>query len=400
MAIKKRIRRKIRRKAPSVRRSPSSGPAQAAKVGGSDLMVGGVMDPAEKAADQMADRALSAQAPVTGTAPTGGGALHRKCADCAAEDDGKEVKRAATPAPVTAPGASSAPASKPAAQAVNSIGSGRRMNRSERAFYEPRFNRDFSDVRIHDGPTAARATRALDARAFAHGRDIAFAPGEKTPKTMAHELAHVVQDDGVTRRVCASGATVGKGKFKIKPIVVADDNGKNPTSFPSTQKLKDIFGKCCLKVGVGSTAKIKKSSFKTLDFDGSTLSAEGTKLIKKKRRGSSIEVYIVENFKNGGTIGKNIGGGGFTVFSGQKKASVVLVNGTDPTVLAHEVAHAHGAGHALGTSSSGNPTVAKPSGSHSVAVSENVSKEVCDKARGSAHTKGAKAKGKCCQDLS
>ena len=66
---------------------------------------------------------------------------------------------------------------------------------------EPRFGYDFSQVRVHHDPAAARA---LDARAFTIGGDIVFGADGYTPATsdgrrlIAHELAHVVQDPGGT----------------------------------------------------------------------------------------------------------------------------------------------------------------------------------------------------------
>ena len=205
MASPKRTRRKLRRKAPAVRRAGGPGPAPAARgSAASDLVVGGAMDPAEKAADHMADRALSGRAPAINppvSSPTA--AVHRKCADCAKEDKDKSpLQRApAAPTPRLASGTAAAPAPKTAATAVGAMAGGRRMTRGERSFFEPRFGRDFGAVRIHEGPAAATATRALGARAFAKGSEIAFAPGQRDTRTMAHELAHVVQDDGALRRL-------------------------------------------------------------------------------------------------------------------------------------------------------------------------------------------------------
>lgn len=64
------------------------------------------------------------------------------------------------------------------------------------------FGRDFSDVRIHTDSEAAVAATRMNARAFTIGNDIAFAGGEYAPGTivgdalLAHELAHVAQQDG------------------------------------------------------------------------------------------------------------------------------------------------------------------------------------------------------------
>jgi Domain of unknown function (DUF4157) len=68
-----------------------------------------------------------------------------------------------------------------------------------RAFFEPRFGRNFSDVRIHTGEPATRSAEAMNAMAYTLGRDIVFGAGQYTPSTaagkrlLAHELTHVVQ---------------------------------------------------------------------------------------------------------------------------------------------------------------------------------------------------------------
>lgn len=72
----------------------------------------------------------------------------------------------------------------------------------ERGFFERRFGRDFSSVRVHRDGTAGASARALGARAYAHGNDIVFGAGHYSPSSrsgralLAHELAHVVQQGG------------------------------------------------------------------------------------------------------------------------------------------------------------------------------------------------------------
>ncbi|MCC5659038.1 DUF4157 domain-containing protein [Nostoc sp. XA010] len=64
-----------------------------------------------------------------------------------------------------------------------------------RGFMEPRFDNDFSRVRVHTGSEAVQMNRELGAHAFAHGSDIYFGAG-KSPgnnELTAHELTHVVQ---------------------------------------------------------------------------------------------------------------------------------------------------------------------------------------------------------------
>ena len=83
-----------------------------------------------------------------------------------------------------------------------------------RRYFEPRFGWDFSKVHIHADSDAARGAQAIQARAYTQGRDIVFGAGEYTPATnegrrlVAHELAHVVQQEGGYPTGHASGATI------------------------------------------------------------------------------------------------------------------------------------------------------------------------------------------------
>jgi hypothetical protein len=64
---------------------------------------------------------------------------------------------------------------------------------------ESRLRHDFSSVRVHAGTEAAKAARAIEARAYTQGQNIVFGHGEYAPGTaegtrlLAHELTHVVQ---------------------------------------------------------------------------------------------------------------------------------------------------------------------------------------------------------------
>jgi Domain of unknown function (DUF4157)/A nuclease family of the HNH/ENDO VII superfamily with conserved AHH len=125
------------------------------------------------------------------------------------------------PAGTLGPGRTTSPESGEAA--VGSIlggdagGPGQPLDPNARSFFEARFGYDFSGVRIHAGRGAARAARAISARAFTVGNDIAFAEGSYDSATaagrklLAHELTHVVQrswipDGGVVHRQDSSGA--------------------------------------------------------------------------------------------------------------------------------------------------------------------------------------------------
>ncbi len=90
---------------------------------------------------------------------------------------------------------------------MRNLGAGAPLPASELAFFGPRFGHDLSAVRIHTGAQANDASRAIAARAFTLGNDVAFANGEYRPGTaggralIAHELTHTVQQtDGQTLR--------------------------------------------------------------------------------------------------------------------------------------------------------------------------------------------------------
>ncbi len=77
--------------------------------------------------------------------------------------------------------------------------SGQPLDPATRAFMEPRFGHDFSQVRVHTDHRAAASSQSIRALAYTAGRDIVFAADRYSPQTesgkrlLAHELAHVVQ---------------------------------------------------------------------------------------------------------------------------------------------------------------------------------------------------------------
>lgn len=85
---------------------------------------------------------------------------------------------------------------------------GRPLPHTTRREMATRFGRDFTGVRLHDGPAAARTARGLDAAAYTVGSDVVVGEGFDHTSVegrllLVHELAHVVQRTG------ARSATVG-----------------------------------------------------------------------------------------------------------------------------------------------------------------------------------------------
>jgi hypothetical protein len=128
----------------------------------------GANDAHEKAADQMADRAMRAP-------------------------DNQ---------------ASNAPAQQQRAGSAPGDPSGRPLPSPLREVMERRFGADFSGVRLHTDSAATAATRAVHARAFTTGQNIALAADYRdlgsgpVRRLLAHELAHTLQQasGGVIRR--------------------------------------------------------------------------------------------------------------------------------------------------------------------------------------------------------
>jgi hypothetical protein len=86
------------------------------------------------------------------------------------------------------------------ARAANALrGGGAPLDSTSRSFFESRFERDFSGVRVHTDPRAAESARQMNALAYTTGHDVAFAAGRYAPSTpsgrrlLAHELTHVVE---------------------------------------------------------------------------------------------------------------------------------------------------------------------------------------------------------------
>jgi len=88
---------------------------------------------------------------------------------------------------------------------INSIrGDGQPLSESNRAFFESRFDADFSGVKVHTGANANHLAKSINAKAFTVGRDVVFGSGQYSPESssgkqlLAHELTHHLQQMGRT----------------------------------------------------------------------------------------------------------------------------------------------------------------------------------------------------------
>jgi hypothetical protein len=142
------------------------------------LTVGQVDDPLEHEADRIADQ-------VVGTAA-----------------DGLAASRATTTqiGQKKTPDGARAPLGEAPALVHDVLRSpGHLLDAATRAFFEPRFGRDFSEVRVHSDARAGESANHINGLAYTVGNNIVFGPSRFAPGTgggrrlLAHELAHVVQ---------------------------------------------------------------------------------------------------------------------------------------------------------------------------------------------------------------
>ncbi|WP_428242851.1 eCIS core domain-containing protein [Gynuella sp.] len=92
------------------------------------------------------------------------------------------------------------------AQIRSSMTGGEPLPLSVRKFMEPRFNADFSNVRVHKDGEAAKLNTQVNAKAFAVHNHIFFGKDQYQPDSddgkelMAHELTHTIQQGGAVQR--------------------------------------------------------------------------------------------------------------------------------------------------------------------------------------------------------
>jgi hypothetical protein len=99
-------------------------------------------------------------------------------------------------------GAQRAPATAgdAAQSAIDGKGAGQPVDPGLAAAVGAQTGANVADARVHSDPLSQRSTRAMGARAFAHGNDVFLGPGERADDQtlMAHELTHVAQQRGGT----------------------------------------------------------------------------------------------------------------------------------------------------------------------------------------------------------
>ena len=101
----------------------------------------------------------------------------------------------------------------------------------QRAYFEPRFRQDFSDVRLHADGEATNAARGIGARAYTHGHDIAFAHSMVNTRLLAHELTHVVQQRGGNQTIQRQPVDAGEIEMPMEWAFAADSRRANDVRY-------------------------------------------------------------------------------------------------------------------------------------------------------------------------
>jgi hypothetical protein len=173
----------------------------------SSIKVSSPTDPAEKEADTTAKKIMRMSAPASfGSIQTSTGVTEQKIQPQMRSpyisrfaDSGIFTQRQAEAGQPTV-------TSNMAADIQNSTSAGSPLPPSVRSFMEPRFQADFSNVKIHTGDNSAKLNRQLNAQAFTTGNQIFFGKDKFQPESadgkelIAHELTHTIQQGAAIQR--------------------------------------------------------------------------------------------------------------------------------------------------------------------------------------------------------
>jgi len=205
------------------------------------LEVGAVDDPLEREADRVAEQVMRMPEPKTSINSTMPGSLPAlpagsptapastvqgkcscggSCDKCKGgqsdEEQGKVQRRPAAPQ-ISQAASSPSATGMTAPPIVHEVlrSPGHPLDAQTRAFFEPRFGRDFSRVRVYADAGSAQSARGVNANAYTVASDIVFGAGQFLPEThegrrlLAHELTHVVQQRRSTLSFVGSVAAFG-----------------------------------------------------------------------------------------------------------------------------------------------------------------------------------------------
>lgn len=280
---------------------------------------------------------------------------------------------------------------------------GQPLDAQTRAFMEPRFGHDFSRVRVHTNALGTEAGAGQWERSKLNSASLDNSCADGAVRTAAqNKTTDVNTNDAPTPSPapkagpeCDDDKKAEKLYGSVSVVLIADKDGKNPTTAPSFLEAIEIWEKCCVVPLVLKTTTLCDEDFKTLDENSTSNDpTEEEKKLFKAQSGSGIQVFVPEMFAQGGQTGKNISGGGHVFEAGTSNPKIVIVEGAVPEVMAHELGHAFGY---HGHHDSG--TIMEGTGAYDKANLTAVSASVCKEARTGTALRKSGTPNDCCMSL-
>jgi hypothetical protein len=196
------------------------------------LAIGPIDDHIEREADRMASQVMNgpeSRPSVTHVPPQ----LKLKCAGCAAQPG-----RSCNAADISPNEETGKHVPAIVGEVLRSTGNS--LDPDTRAFMEPRFGQDLSQVRVHIDAKAAESARTINAAAYTIGQHVVFGAGRYEPavnagrELLAHELAHTLQ-----QRQASDAQLVidNEADHEREASVVADNALHQTTPIPSVKAL-------------------------------------------------------------------------------------------------------------------------------------------------------------------
>ena len=211
-------------------------------------------DQLEQEADRVADRVMNKAGSEHGDiSRASDSTVQRECSKCEEDEENvKPIQRAAT-------GEGGLSVSPALGASLNSrLGHGQPLTPDTRRQMESSMGADFEGVRVHTDNDAAQLSRSLHASAFTYGQDIFFGQNQFDPKStagkhlLAHELTHVVQQDGAHDSIHRFHLPHG-----VDPEHQVDETSKiAPTFADLLATIKAIINDCIIKDLLGDTVNM------------------------------------------------------------------------------------------------------------------------------------------------
>lgn len=251
---------------------------------------------------------------------------------------------------------------------ANAKGSGEQLNQSEKKLANGQAPNELDEVRVHTDSRAAELAKAVNAKAFAYGKDIFFGQGQYDSTTtegkqlIAHELVHTQQYGGWGSPRIQRSAVIEKNdadkQVNINSTMVfygyeaTDELGK-----AAADEIQTMWNEPAGKVNVGTESYDLK--FRT---GYEVVSIDKAMAMAKANTSDAVNFIRVEkNNKGGISFMKKLGAnsGHFATKDGIGKS----------TTAAHEYGHGLGLDHHVVTNwvGKGSPSIMVPrSGNYQV----------------------------------